>query len=604
MPKVNPPNKEAALSLRQLREALEILFAFNKYILRYWKFEIALFVLGNFSVFLALINPYLAKLILDRGILGKDAVLFIKLTVVAGVIFVFRWAFEKANVYLSGYIERKVKVDLSKGLFEKINKLSLRFFQERSTGELIFRINTDIFSSTQVITSVLPDLILSALRLIYISIIILFINYKIIFLVLAYQSLLALRAAFFIKRIQETNRANIAKSQNLFGVLSDFFSHIYFVKAAGSGYALVRRYFKGLFENIRVEIKVKRIALALEGVTTFSDRIFFGLVGLFGSLMVIQGNITLGGLGAILAYLHQGISAYTTIFNSAKTIILSRIPLERLNELLDADIEVKEKKDAKAATFLRGEIKFKDVSFGYTKQRYILEGISFNIPAEGKAAIVGESGVGKSTVINLLLRLFDLRQGAILIDGYDLRDLKFKSLYSQIGIALQEPFLFNESVRGNICFGQRRLGSEEIISAAKVACAHEFISGLPQGYDTVIGENACKISQGQKQRIAISRAVSKKPKILILDEAMSSLDSQTEDQIVQNLKAEFIHSTLIIVSHRLATARKMDLVYFLESPARIEVGRHAELLERNLNYRELFASQIKAERYPDGARVV
>lgn len=602
MPKTQ--NKETRISLYQIREAFKILCRFSKYLLRYWKFEIVLFLSGNLLIGLGLINPYLAKLILDQGILGRNTVFFIKFSVIAGIIFIFGWAFGKANGFLSGYIQNKVRIDLTQILFKKINKLALRFFQGRSTGELIFRINSDINSSTNIIIHTLPNLVMALLRLIYITIIISFINYKILLLVLGYQVLLALRTNLFTKKLQEIARADLAKSQDLFSVLSDFFSHIYFVKATGTGYALVRKYFSGFFQNIRREIKAKRIGLASESVITFSDKLFFGLAGLFGSLLVIKGKLTLGSLGAIMAYIGQGAFAYAAVFNSSRTILLSRIPLERLSEILDAEIEVKEKEGALAATFLKGEVEFKNVSFSYEKEKYVLENLTFNIAPQGKIAIVGQSGRGKTTILNLLLRLYDCCQGAILIDGHDVRDLKFKALYNQTGISLQEPFLFNESVKDNICFGQRRLGMDRVVAAAGAACAHEFIVELPDGYETVVGENACKISQGQKQRIAIARALIKRPKILILDEAMSSLDSETEDRIIENIKREFVNSTVMVVSHRLSTAKKMEMVYFLESPSCVQIGTHQELMERSVKYKELFASQIEAEIEPYGAQIV
>ena len=195
-------------------------------------------------------------------------------------------------------------------------------------------------------------------------------------------------------------------------------------------------------------------------------------------------------------------------------------------------------------------------------------------------------------MISLLVRMYDPDKGAILIDGINIKDMRLSSLREGIGIALQEPFLWNDTVKNNILYGKENAHADDVIRAARIAETHDFVIGLPDGYDTVIGENACKISEGQKQRIAIARAVIKKPKILILDEAMSSLDSKTEDRVIDNIKKEFMDSTLIIVSHRLSTARKMDMVYFLQDSSTMKIGTHEELMANSDAYKELFASQL------------
>ena len=226
---------------------------------------------------------------------------------------------------------------------------------------------------------------------------------------------------------------------------------------------------------------------------------------------------------------------------------------------------------------------------------FIVKGMNFSIKPSSKIALVGPSGCGKTTLLALILRLYEPKEGAILIDDLDIRDMKLKSLKTQIGIALQEPFLWNDTVANNILYGAEGAGREDLVKAAEIAEAHNFVSNLPKQYDSIIGEAACRISEGQKQRIAIARAVIGRPKILMLDEAMCSLDSETEDKIVDNIRREFENSTIIIVSHRLSTVRKMDCVYFLEGPGRMNIGTHDSLLTQNQKYRDLFASQIEKQ---------
>jgi ABC-type multidrug transport system fused ATPase/permease subunit len=226
--------------------------------------------------------------------------------------------------------------------------------------------------------------------------------------------------------------------------------------------------------------------------------------------------------------------------------------------------------DAIDHRILQGKIEFKDIVFGYSKGKPILRNITFSIAPTSKIVIVGPSGCGKTTLLSLMLRLYDVENGVILMDGMDIKKIKMKSLKEQIGIALQESFLWNDTVANNISYGAEGAGEDDIIRAAKIAEAHNFILGLPKQYDSVVGEDACKISEGQKQRIAIARALIKRPKIIILDEALSSVDMETEEKIIANMRLEFKDSTVIVVSHRPSTMSKMDTVYSLEDGSRIK----------------------------------
>jgi ATP-binding cassette subfamily B protein len=261
--------------------------------------------------------------------------------------------------------------------------------------------------------------------------------------------------------------------------------------------------------------------------------------------------------------------------------------------ILDAPPAIREDKNAQEIIFPKGCIEFRNATFGYSQDKVVLENLSFYIDGGSCVGLVGPSGCGKTTIINLILRLYKLYAGQIFIDRYNIREVKSRALYGQIGVVLQEPFLWNDSVENNIRYGKKDAHFKEVREAAKIACIDDFINVLPQGYNAVIGEMACKISEGQKQRLAIARTLIKRPKILILDEAMSSLDSETEDKVIDNIMREFKDSTIIVVSHRLSTARKMNRIYFLRDASSIETGTHEGLLEKSPPYRELFSSQIQ-----------
>jgi ABC-type multidrug transport system fused ATPase/permease subunit len=303
--------------------------------------------------------------------------------------------------------------------------------------------------------------------------------------------------------------------------------------------------------------------------------------------------MTLGSLTAIMIYLTQLVSLIMSIGGLYETITINSVSRQRLAEILDLKPEIQDKENAMDYRIPQGKIDFRDVYFGYKKDEFILKNISFSIEPASKIAMVGKSGCGKTTLLGLILRLYDIEKGVILIDGRDIKDIKLKSLKEQIGMVPQEPFLWNDTVANNILYGKEDVEENEMIKAAQISEAHNFILSLPKQYNSIIGEMACKLSEGQKQRIAIARAVIKRPKILILDEAMSSLDSETEDKIIENIKREFRDSTIIIVSHRLSAVKKMDLVYFLKNSEEIVRGKLSQLIEKEEAFYNLFTAQIE-----------
>jgi ABC-type multidrug transport system fused ATPase/permease subunit len=315
-----------------------------------------------------------------------------------------------------------------------------------------------------------------------------------------------------------------------------------------------------------------------------------GLITFYGGYQLIRGELTLGTLSAITVYLGQlsGMQRFfVQFFRDLSTGLISH---ERLETILDAKrLRVTEDKESGKLIFTKGKIEFKDITFGYRENRMILENLNFYIEGGSAIALAGPSGCGKSTIINLLLRLYNSNSGRILLDGQDIRNLQAKSLYAQIGVALQEPYLWNDSIESNILYGNLKATRREMDRVTEAACLCELISGLKDGYRTVIGENACKISEGQKQRIAIARALIKKPKILILDEALSSVDMFTEAQIIQNLKDFLKETTLVVVSHRISAIKEMDLVYFFVDPTRMLIGPHHQLLDNPI-YQKYLAS--------------
>lgn len=587
--------KKSTAILHDIKQGCRLFRRFNKYIFHYWKFELLLLILGNSSIVLSLAEPYIGKNALDKGILSKNMKVFTTYVIWGIGIYAFNLIIGNIHRYLKNYTIRRVRVDLAKDVFKRIRKYPLGVFQDSSTGRYIFRISNDVTDASNVINNTLPNLISYIFKLILITIIIALINWKILILIAVYQLLVLTQVSLFIKRIGEINRLTLERSEDIFKRLNEVFSHIYLVKAFGTMAREASKFLHDLIERMRVEIMETKLNIASDILQNTANKLFFGIISFYGSILVIKGEMTLGSLGATMAYITQGVGAYAALTNLGQQIVLNRIPLERVASLFDVDIDLKENNDSKDMIFRKGEIEFRNVTFGYKKDKHILHNMNFCVSSNMHIAIAGPSGCGKTTILNLILRLYDVDEGVILLDGCDIRELKFKSIYSQIAIAGQQPFLWDDTVKNNISYAQQNASLDQIIEAAHIAEAHNFILGLGKGYDTVIGENACKISEGQKQRIAIARAVIRKPKILILDEAMSSLDSEAGDKITDNIRAGFRDSTVIIVSHRLSALKKMDRVYFFESSGNMDSGTHSELLAQNKKYRELFAGQIEKE---------
>jgi subfamily B ATP-binding cassette protein MsbA len=569
---------------------------FNKYLYKYWKLQIVVIVLGIITIPLSLLNPYLSKLIIDKAYANKDLRLFLILAIIGGIIFVFNGIINSLSSYLSQRIKRSVHFDMTKGLFRHLQGLSISFFNNRSTGEHIYKISSDVGSVSDFVCNTIPEAITLFPRLLFILVIVFYLNWKLALFATLLVPITYIHPYFFGKWLREMTRRMIEKSQGIFIGLHEVFSHMHLVKALGKEDYEIRRFQENLSKRIDFELKNARLSSISSFSSSILNKVISGIIALYGGYQVVQGTMTLGSLSAVMIYLTQLIGLIKSSGNFYETIMVNSLACQRLAEILDIEPEIRDAEGAVDYRILQGRIEFRGLCFGYKKDEFILKGINFLIEPALKIALVGSSGCGKTTLLALILRLYEPKEGSILIDDLDIRKMQLESLKSQIGITLQEPFLWNDTIANNILYGAENVGKEEIINAAKFAEAHNFILNLPKQYESVIGEMACKISEGQKQRIAIARAIIRRPKILMLDEAMSSVDSETEDKVTDNIRREFKDSTVIIVSHRLSTAKKMDLVYFFESPFHMEIDTHKELIEKNLKYRELFASQIEKAR--------
>ena len=550
--------------------------------------------LGLVTTPLLLLNPYLTKLVIDKAYGEKDLQLFFILAAIGGTVFIVNGVIGSLTQYLSRYINRNVHFDMTADFFGHMQKLPLSFYNNHSTGEHIYRLNSDVRSVSEFVCNTIPQIVTLFPRIIFILILVFHLNWKLAVFATLLVPVTYIHPFFFGKWLRDINRHTILRSQGIFRGLQEVFSHMHLIKAMGKEGHELKKFEDEIEKRKEIELENARVS----NIGTFSgsliNKALSGAIALYGGYQVIKGTITLGSLMAVMIYVTQLIGLLKSIGGFYQTITINSVTRHRLIEILDIKPTICDGDNARPHIIEKGKIMFEGLTFGYKKRSPVLNGLNFTIPAGTKAAIAGLSGSGKTTILSLILRLYKQEAGAIRVDGVDIRDITLDSLKGHMGIALQEPFLWNDSIKNNIMYGGEGATMDDVVWAAKMACAHDFISVFPNGYDSVIGEMACKLSEGQKQRIAVARAVIRRPKILILDEAMSSLDSETEDKVIENIRREFSDSTVLCVSHRVSAVKKMDSVYFLENGTSMHIGRHDELVTRVPRYRELFASQLEA----------
>lgn len=579
-----------------IKNSLKDIISFFKYLKPYWKKEA---IVGFLSLALAafsLVNPYLAKLVIDRAYAQRDLGFFVKLLILGAIIFIISSIFQALSGYIRDYIDKKVVFDLKKAIFRKIENLPYSFFQKRPTGEYIFK---SISESSQVavfITSLIPELLFIVPKFLLILVILLVLNWKITCALFAIVPILYIPSFFIARRLRKQSKKLLENSQNIWEQTSETFSNMQLVKIFGKERFEIRRFIRQYIKNIRISMASFKLEMAGSFFDSWTNRLLMGLITLYGGYNIIKGQMTLGSFTAIMLYINQLVGLQGALINFfMQRLVVGAVSVERLSDMLKTWPIEPEDKNAKEFLISNGEIEFKNVSFGYYPQNFVLEHLNFKIKGGLAIGLVGNSGRGKTTLINLIVKLYSISEGQILIDGQDVNLIKNKSLREQIGVALQKPILWNDNIRNNIMYSRPKATNEELLRAADISCASDFINKLPKGFDTHVGEGAVYFSEGQKQRFALARAIIKNPKILIIDEGMSSLDSYTEDKIIDNMKRELKNTTIIVVSHRLSTIKKMDMVYFLEDKDKISIGYHEELVMHNSDYKELFASQIEAE---------
>jgi len=569
---------------------LKLFLSFFKFSLPYRKQWLWVLILSGLVAVLSLVNPYLIKIAIDEGINQKKLGLFIIIILIGGVVFLLQEILDGIRRFFEEFIRIRVNFAINKKLFRHIFFLSLNWFKDKSTGEHIYKIDNDISAVTDFITNTLPQAFYIFPKLLFILIILFYLDWRIALFSLILAPLLYFSPYYLSKKMKRSCEDLIMNSEAILKHLEENFSHIYLIKVFAQEMPGIIRYLKMLIENIRIRIKEIRLEIMGSFLINLSTNALVGIMVIFCGFLIIKGKLSLGTLTAIMVYLYQlmGLeSQFASFFHNA---IVGRVSCARITEVLDTPAEIGEVKGAKNLVVNEPKVVFEEVSFGYVPEKLILKNMSFVIKAKSHIVIAGPSGCGKTTLLCLLIRLYDCWEGEILIDGFNIKEVTLDSLRKQVGFSLQEPFLWNDTIENNIRYGKEDASREEINRVGKLCGVDEFINQMPGGYATVIGENACKISEGQKQKIAIARALIKKPKILILDEAMSSMEPASEEEIISNIKNNYPDLTLIIVSHRLSTVMNAELVYYFSRPNEMIMDKPKDLFKGNREFAHLFSA--------------
>jgi signal peptidase I len=574
-----------------LRNRLGDLIRFMSFLSPYYKNEALVVLLNLVAIPLGLAMPYLTKLVIDKAFVNSDFSLFLRFVFLGAALFLITALLDSFSSYLQEKIKLKVNFDINNAVFTHLQNLSLKFFRQRSTGEHIYRLSFDLESITGMITDTALEIIYFTVRFLLVAVMVFYLNWKMALVCLAAWPFLCITFYYYTPRSRDILQKRIDSSQSIFVKLQEVFSHIHLVKSFGKEKFEISDFLGRLSERMQLSLSANKLRLRSAFAGNSLMKIVMGIFSAYGGYQVIKGQMTLGSLAALLIYINQLIGLQFSLGGFLQRLTYDFVTCDRIKEILDSKPDILDKPGALDVKFEEKDIKFENITFRYGDEP-VLKNLSFSIKGCSSIALVGHSGRGKTTIINLLLRLYEPQKGRILIAGYDIRDLKTACIKGQIGVALQEPFLWNDSIENDIKYGMQNASFAQVVESAKISGADDFIMKLPAAYKTKIGENAALISQGQKQRIAIARAIIKNPAIIIFDEAMSSLDSESEDRIIEMIKNRYKSSTIITITHRLSAVKKMDSSFFLESTDKIDVGSHDELLARNSKYRELFSGQI------------
>jgi subfamily B ATP-binding cassette protein MsbA len=557
-----------------------------------------------------LLQPWPLKIVLDdvlrsrpssawamrivHTFLGSDKLALLKFACAAVLaIAVFDAICTYGEKYLTTSVGQWVSYDLRLSIYAHIQRLSLAFHDQKRTGDLISRVTDDIEAIQSFIMNGLLGVLINVMTLVGMIAVMFYLNWQFTLIALSVVPVLFVMVYSYTRRIKKASREVRKKEGEITSVVEEVLSSIRVVKAFAREDYEVRRLEQESLEAVDVALRARSLKAKLTPLVGIVVSVGTGLVLWFGTKLVLTGALSAGGLVVFILYLGKMYKPMQEISKMTDTYSKAAVGYERIQEILQTTVDVKDAPRARRAPKLHGDITFENVSFSYNDEAPILNDVSFEIKAGQVSALVGPTGAGKTSIISLIPRFYDPSSGVIKIDGTDIKQYQQRSLRNQMSFVLQETVLFHAPLWQNIAYGKPNCTRNEIIKAAELANASEFIDKMPDAYDTMIGERGMTLSGGQRQRIAIARAVIRNTPILILDEPTSGLDSASEKLVFEALDRLMEGKTVVVIAHRLSTIQKADVIFVVKDGQIVERGNHDKLMDLNGVYAELHNLQFQ-----------
>ena len=548
-------------------------------------------ILGNATT--KIFEGLVSKVSNSGGGIDFDAI-FRTLTILASL-YIISSIFSFIQTFITSDISQKVSYNLRKSISEKINKLPLNYYDRKTNGEVLSRVTNDIDAISQNLNQILSQMITSATTLIGVLIMMLSISVTMTLVSLIVIPLSLVMIMLVVKKSQKHFRAQQEYLGHTNGHIEEMYSGHNIMKAFNGEEKAIEEFDKLSDTLYNSAWKSQFLSGMMMPIMTFIGNLGYVIVAIMGGFLAIRNKIQVGDILAFIQYVRSFMQPIAQTAQIANVMQQTAAAAERVFEFLEEEEVVEDVKNPISTEGIEGAVEFDHVRFGYNEDKIIINDFSINIKPGQKVAIVGPTGAGKTTIVKLLMRFYELNGGKILIDGHDYRDFTRNDLRKIFGMVLQDTWLFNGSIMENIRYGRLDASDEEVIEAAKLAHAHHFIKTLADGYNMEINEEADNISQGQKQLLTIARAILSDPKILILDEATSSVDTRTEVLIQQAMENLMEGRTSFIIAHRLSTIKNADVILVMKDGDIVEQGTHEELLKSKGFYSELYNSQFEEE---------
>ena len=561
----------------------------------HWKWVVGFLITIMLTSVMDAYFTYLSKQIVDTGITLKDKPALIHIATIYGILQIVQSAFVFTFIYLAGVLGERVQYDLRKMLFNHLQDLSLSYYAQNAVGRLIARVTSDTGRVSELLTWGVVDTTWSLMNITTSVIFMAIINWRLALIVFTIIPIMFYIAIQFRKRILVEYRVSRRTNSKITGAFNENFQGVRVVKGLLREDENTKEFQQLTTRMYKASYRAAWLSALFLPTVQIIAAVALGFIVGYGGKQITLGVMTLGGIQAFVSYLTfmmWPIQEFARVYAEMQHSIASA---ERIFKLVDTPAEVHDKPDAIEAETLMGEIEFDHVNFYYEDRKPVLTDFSLKVQPGEMIALVGPTGGGKSTIVNLLCRFYEPTEGTIRINGHDYLDYKLASIHSRIGIVLQTPHLFSGSVQDNIRYGRLGASDEEVIEAAKIAGAHDFIVTLEKGYEQNVGEGGNLLSVGQKQLISLARAVLARPELFIMDEATSSVDTLTEALIQRGMEALMKGRTSFVIAHRLSTIRRANRILVIENGHIAEQGTHHELLKLGGHYYRLYTQQFRHE---------